>query len=158
MVAYVRSKKIIKNGKEYTYYQVVRGYRENGKVKQEVVAHLGTNATPEEAIAEWESRAAWRRESARDHLRGAQLIREGKVPRRRPSWSRWSWLLPREGTEFDPEMAQNGHRFMFAPKGWFFHTCLNHEDGAETAEREAAELNAKAEEYEGRAARLRSVL
>jgi hypothetical protein len=35
------------------YYQAVRSYREQGKVKQEVV-HLGEHATADEALTAWE--------------------------------------------------------------------------------------------------------
>jgi hypothetical protein len=35
-----------------TYYQAVRSYRENGKVKQDVV-HLGEHATADEALTAW---------------------------------------------------------------------------------------------------------
>jgi polyhydroxyalkanoate synthesis regulator phasin len=35
-----------------TYYQAVRSYRENGKVKQEVV-HLGEYSTADEALTAW---------------------------------------------------------------------------------------------------------
>jgi hypothetical protein len=40
-VAYVRQQQIRKGDKTYRYYQLVRGYRENGKVKIEVLKHLG---------------------------------------------------------------------------------------------------------------------
>jgi hypothetical protein len=45
-VAYIRKKKV--DGREY--YQVVEGYREDGKVKQRVLAHLGRHATIDEAL------------------------------------------------------------------------------------------------------------
>jgi hypothetical protein len=35
------------------YFQLVRSYREEGKVKQEVLVHLGTHETPEDALAAW---------------------------------------------------------------------------------------------------------
>jgi hypothetical protein len=37
------------------YFQLVRSYREGGKVKQEVLAHLGEHPTPEEALVAWPS-------------------------------------------------------------------------------------------------------
>ena len=33
------------------YFQLVRSYREEGKVKQEVLVHLGTHERPEDALA-----------------------------------------------------------------------------------------------------------
>jgi hypothetical protein len=44
------------------YFQLVRSYREGGKVKQEVLVHLGEHETPEAALTEWPSEIA--------HLRG----------------------------------------------------------------------------------------
>jgi hypothetical protein len=35
------------------YFQLVRSYREGGKVKQEVLVHLGTHERPEDALAAW---------------------------------------------------------------------------------------------------------
>ncbi len=43
------------------YFQLVRSYREEGKVKQEVLVHLGEHETPEAALAAWSSEV--------DHLR-----------------------------------------------------------------------------------------
>jgi len=38
---FVRAKRSGKNGKSYEYLQIVRSYREAGKVRQQVVATLG---------------------------------------------------------------------------------------------------------------------
>ncbi len=35
------------------YFQLVRSYREGGKVRQEVLVHLGTHERPEDALAAW---------------------------------------------------------------------------------------------------------
>jgi len=35
------------------YFQLVRSYREEGKVRQEVLVHLGTHEKPEDALAAW---------------------------------------------------------------------------------------------------------
>jgi hypothetical protein len=35
------------------YFQLVRSYREGGKVRQEVLVHLGTYEKPEDALAAW---------------------------------------------------------------------------------------------------------
>ncbi len=37
------------------YLQLVRSYREGGKVKQEVLVHLGHHEKPEDALAAWPS-------------------------------------------------------------------------------------------------------
>jgi hypothetical protein len=51
---YVRAVNIERDGEQYgTYYQAVRSYREQGKVKQEVI-HLGQHSTTESAIEAWE--------------------------------------------------------------------------------------------------------
>src|SRR5215203_7001273 len=43
-----------REGEQYgTYYQAVRSYREQGKVKQDVV-HLGEHQTADEALTAWE--------------------------------------------------------------------------------------------------------
>ena len=50
---YIRAIKIERDGEQYgTYYQAVRSYREQGKVKQEVV-HLGEHSTAETALESW---------------------------------------------------------------------------------------------------------
>ena len=50
---YIRAVKIERDGDQYgSYYQAVRSYREDGKVKQEVI-HLGQYATAEEALHSW---------------------------------------------------------------------------------------------------------
>ena len=51
---YIRAVNIERDGEQYgTYYQAVRSYREQGKVKQEVV-HLGEHQTADEALTAWE--------------------------------------------------------------------------------------------------------
>ncbi len=51
---YIRTVNIEKDGEQYgTYYQAVRSYREQGKVKQQVV-HLGQHPTTDAAIWAWE--------------------------------------------------------------------------------------------------------
>ena len=39
------------------YFQLVRSYREEGKVKQEVLVHLGEHETAEAALKAWSSEA-----------------------------------------------------------------------------------------------------
>jgi hypothetical protein len=51
---YIRAVNIERDGEQYgTYYQAVRSYREQGKVKQEVI-HLGEHQTADEALTAWE--------------------------------------------------------------------------------------------------------
>ena len=51
---YIRAVHIERDGEQYgTYYQAVRSYREQGKVKQEVI-HLGEHQTADEARTAWE--------------------------------------------------------------------------------------------------------
>jgi hypothetical protein len=50
---YIRAVNIERDGERYgTYYQAVRSYREQGKVKQAVV-HLGEHPTADEALTAW---------------------------------------------------------------------------------------------------------
>ena len=35
------------------YFRLVRSYREGGKVRQEVLVHLGRHERPEDALAAW---------------------------------------------------------------------------------------------------------
>ena len=50
---YIRAVNIERDGERYgTYYQAVRSYREQGKVKQDVV-HLGEHQTADEALTAW---------------------------------------------------------------------------------------------------------
>jgi hypothetical protein len=50
---YIRKVNINRDGERYgTYFQAVRSYREQGKVKQDVV-HLGEYSTVEEALIAW---------------------------------------------------------------------------------------------------------
>ena len=48
------------------YFQLVRSYREEGKVRQEVLVHLGTHERPEDALAAWPSEVEHLRKIGRD--------------------------------------------------------------------------------------------
>ena len=51
---YIRAVNIERDGEQYgTYYQAVRSYREQGKVRQEVI-HLGQHSKPQDAMQAWE--------------------------------------------------------------------------------------------------------
>jgi hypothetical protein len=49
------------------YFQLVRSYREGGKVKQEVLVHLGHHEKPKDALAAWPSEVRHLRAIGRDH-------------------------------------------------------------------------------------------
>ena len=51
------------------YFQLVRSYRDRGKVKQEVLVHLGDHPTPEAALDAWPTQV--------EHLRA--IGREGQA-------------------------------------------------------------------------------
>ncbi len=73
-MAYVRKKKV--DGREY--HQLVESYREDGKVRQRVLAHLGRYATVDEALDGLPRQIGFR-------LRGAELNRRPGRWRRGPS-------------------------------------------------------------------------
>ena len=94
---YVKTKRVPgKDGKVYTYHQLVEGYREGGKVKQKVIAHLGRYPTPEEAASVWEKQAKYRREREKNLVYAAPLMRAGKV--HRLYYGRGKWFLPKHDT------------------------------------------------------------
>src|SRR5829696_1425926 len=72
-MAFVRKKRV--NGHEY--YQVVENYRENGKVRQRMLEHLGKYPTVEEAI-EYRRRKVehYRYESRRAKATANMMYRE----------------------------------------------------------------------------------
>ena len=48
------------------YFQLVRSYRQEGKVRQEVLVHLGTHEKPEDALAAWPAEVAHLRKIGRE--------------------------------------------------------------------------------------------
>jgi hypothetical protein len=68
------------------YFQLVRSYREGGRVKQEVLVHLGVHETPEAALAAWPSEVEQLRTIGREgqaeklesKLAKLRELREGK--------------------------------------------------------------------------------
>ena len=48
------------------YFQLVRSYGEEGKVRQEVLVHLGRHEKPEDALAAWPSEAEHLRRIGRE--------------------------------------------------------------------------------------------
>jgi hypothetical protein len=48
------------------YFQLVRSYREGGKVRQEVLVHVGRHEKPDDALAAWPSEVEHLRKIGRD--------------------------------------------------------------------------------------------
>jgi hypothetical protein len=48
------------------YFQLVRSYREGGKVRQEVLVHLGRHEKPEDALEAWPAEAGHLRKIGRE--------------------------------------------------------------------------------------------
>jgi hypothetical protein len=48
------------------YFQLVRSYRQEGKVRQEVLVHLGTHEKPEDALAAWPAEVGHLRKIGRE--------------------------------------------------------------------------------------------
>jgi hypothetical protein len=145
-MAYVRKKKV----GEREYYQLVEGYRENGKVRQRVLSHLGRQETPEAALTFWQERAEWERRRARDCQHAAEYIRQGRAGSPYYGAQRRKRLVPRADTPLDsPSPAVGG----FAPRGWFYSGGT-----AEEVEQEAQEYLARADKWDERVARLRAAL
>jgi hypothetical protein len=48
------------------YFQLVRSYRQEGKVRQEVLVHLGRHEGPEDALAAWPFEVAHLRKIGRE--------------------------------------------------------------------------------------------
>ncbi len=48
------------------YFQLVRSYRQEGKVRQEVLVHLGTHERPEDALTAWPPEVAHLRKIGRE--------------------------------------------------------------------------------------------
>jgi hypothetical protein len=139
----------------YTYYQLVKGVREGGTVRQVVLAHLGRNETPEAALEDWQQQAAYWRGSAADNRLAAQWIRDGRAERSPRKDIREGhtlvYRIPKDALPDDsPERAES-NIFRNAP---YFHAYGTAED----VEAEAEKFIAKAEEYEERIVRLRAVL
>jgi hypothetical protein len=84
-VAYVREKKVPgKDGRSYSYYQLVEGKRVDGKVRQHVIAHLGKHPNIEAARAAAEAlRHNTEEISPEEELRLLRLLREKEEERER---------------------------------------------------------------------------
>src|SRR5215217_3186929 len=65
------------------YFQLVRSYREDGRVKQEVLVHLGEHETPEAALTAWPSEIELLRAIGRE---GQAEKLESKLAKLRELW------------------------------------------------------------------------
>ncbi len=160
---YVRKQQVPKGGKVHIYHQLVEGYREGGKVKIRVLAHLGKHPTPQEAIEAWEGEAALCRHDVRRYVRMIRYIRSGRaslssrryygrIARRIP----WSVIesegepvltrggLPREVVEQDRALASSG----------MYECCRTPLELLQNAQRE----NERAQGLEERARKVRALL
>jgi len=68
------------------YFQLVRSYRHSGKVRQEVLVHLGEHPTPESALATWPATV--------EHLRA--IGRDARADRLEAKLHRLRALMQRE--------------------------------------------------------------
>jgi hypothetical protein len=100
-VAFVRTKRV--GGGEY--FQLVENYREGGKVRQRVLAHLGRYPTVEAAIEESERGLEWQRSRAeRDRARAQSELdywrswrgAEAEIPRPVPGERVLWWRSQRQ--------------------------------------------------------------
>lgn len=108
-MAFIRAKK----GKKGTYYQLVENYREDGRVRQRVLCHLGRNPTLEAAIEERERYLAWAQRGEQRCREEARLPRHyqehpDQMPARGSSGRRWvqSYWRRLEEAEHYAHMAQ----------------------------------------------------
>lgn len=141
----------------YTYYQLVKGVRDGGRVRQVVLAHLGRNETPEAALEDWQRQAAYWRGSAADNRLAAQWIRDGRAELQPYKYIREgqtpTYRIPRSELPDDSPEPERAESNIFRDFPYFYAR-----GSAEDVEAEAAKFIAKAEEYEERIARLQAVL
>ena len=83
------------------YFQLVRSYREGGKVKQEVLVHLGRHERPEDALAAWPPEV--------EHLR--KIGREGQADKLEANLGKLKAIMAtEEGKGRDGEKEAAGKR------------------------------------------------
>jgi hypothetical protein len=88
-MAFIR-KRISPSRRQTPSYQVIETYREDGKVKQRVLANLGCNPTPEEALSEFRKELMVTREVVEELERkcATKLKSSANVDRNFEKWSR----------------------------------------------------------------------
>jgi hypothetical protein len=94
-VAFIR-KRISPSRRQTPSYQVIETYREDGKVKQRVLANLGCNPTPEKALLEFR----------KEHKFTLGVIEELKMKSSKPSGhdrklERWSRTCAKQRDTID---------------------------------------------------------
>lgn len=136
-MAYVRKKKT--KGREY--YQLVEGRRENGKVRQKVLVHLGDCPTVEKALWWWPGRIAKMRLQAhesREHVEFAKEHAWGGRRRATPhTYSEW----PKVFDAYAGETSGPGRDIWDLYFTWHLHDYYwRHIERAERLERGADNL------------------
>ena len=95
-MAFIR-KRISPSRKQTPSYQVIETYREGGKVKQRVLANLGCNPTPQEALSEFRKELRITREVMEDlQLKRGTLGRSFKR-----NFEKWSRVYARQQNTVD---------------------------------------------------------
>jgi hypothetical protein len=115
-------KKVVKGG---TYYYLVQSGRAGGKVRQKVVAYLGTYATVQEALEKIPAEVERLRQRAADYRARAEDARRQVSPS----------AIKANGGEV-PRRHRPGLPLRRNPAGWYWIW----RDGAESYERRAAGL------------------
>jgi len=85
-MAFIR-KRISPSRRQTPSYQVIETYREDGKVKQRVLANLGRNSTPEKALSEFREEMVKTRRLI-EGLNGAGSTERRRLDRWRRSFDR----------------------------------------------------------------------
>jgi hypothetical protein len=142
-VAFVRKKRV--DGKEY--YQFVENYREDGKVRQRVLAHLGCAPSVEAAIDQLERYVQNYRRLAAESRERAQEAREQWEAQR--NWYREKYPDSRMARATDiprPSLAQRRTSRLYALPHKRYWECI---DRAEEDERRVEQWEEKLETLRG---------
>jgi hypothetical protein len=136
-MAYVRTKKT--RGREY--YQLVEGRRENGKVRQKVLVHLGDCPSVSVALRRWPARIVKLRllaHEAREHVKFAKDRAWGGRRTASPhTYSEWPKVFDR----YAGETSGPGWEIYDIYRAWNLHKYYwDHMEYAERLEREADSL------------------
>ncbi len=143
-MAFVRTKKVA--GGEYR--QLVENYREDGRVRQRVLVHLGACPNVEDALRIWPDRLKHHERRARDHREGARLIEDGQARRWRSDYwqaGRVGYLVPNtHAPPHTPRVRELLDLLSVPPEGYM--CLLSAQEGEKRAakdERRAAVLREK---------------
>lgn len=139
-MAFVRKKRV--NGREY--YQLVENYREDGKVRQRMLVHLGPYPTVEAAIEAHEQGAEYKRGLAGEYQARATAALEDYRQYRAYFRERW----PDEPDLGGPDMPRRPFRYEQSGREWRYWRA------ADTA----AQLTGEAEAHERKLSALRALM